>query len=244
MRRNFWLVAALTALILPATAATILPISREPIALDAESSEYDRARNQLRFRQVRITQGDLSIAADEAVANDLDFAASTWEFRGQVRLEGQGARILANAASIRFTDHRLVHATATGSPAHFERDATPELRALSGDAEVIDYDATASKLELRGAARLVDGANRFNGHKLVYLVEEDRLLASSSEARGEQVSVVITPSTIEEIRDGGSDDDDAAEETPAGGDEPTPVPEPPPATETAPPPAGDGEPRQ
>jgi lipopolysaccharide transport protein LptA len=230
-----WLAAILAALILPASAANILPVTRDPIALDAESSEYDRNRNQLLFRQVRITQGGLSIAADQAVANSLDFAASTWEFAGHVELEGQGARITANEASIRFSNHQLVQATATGGPATFERDATPELRALAGDAEVIDYDAVSSKLELRGGAQLVDGANRFKGHRLVYLVEEDRLLASSSEARDEQVSVVITPSTIEEIRDGERTDDDSHGE--AGGEET--VPEPDGAT-----PAGDGEPEQ
>jgi lipopolysaccharide transport protein LptA len=233
MRRSCWLVAILAALTLPATAATILPISREPIALDAESSEYDRGRNQLLFRQVRITQGDLSIAADQAVANNLDFAASTWEFTGHVELQGQGSRIRANAASIRFANHQLVHATATGAPATFERDATPELRALSGDAEVIDYDAVASKLELRGGARLVDGANRFNGHKLVYLAEEDRLLASSGESRDEQISVVITPSAIEEIREGKQKD----QETPVDGEGTPPGPE---GTS----PAGAGEPKR
>ena len=86
-------------MILPASAATILPVSNAPIALDAESSEYDRNADRLLFRQVRITQGDLSIAADQAVANDLDFAASTWEFTGHVELDGQGSRIRANSAS-------------------------------------------------------------------------------------------------------------------------------------------------
>lgn len=223
MRRSFWLSAAFGALILPASAATILPVSREPIALDAESSEYDRSGNRLMFRQVRITQGGLSIAADQAVANNLDFAASTWEFEGHVELRGQGTRILADSASVRFSNHQLVHATAAGAPATFERDATPELRALSGEAEVIDYDARESRLELRGAARLVDGSNRFNGHQLVYLVEEDRLLASSSESRGEQVSVVITPATIDELRDGDDDGDGAAPDAPPdGGADPSP----------------------
>jgi lipopolysaccharide transport protein LptA len=234
-RLSQWLAAILAALILPASAATFLPVTRAPIALDAASSEYDRSRNQLLFRQVRITQGDLSIAADQAVANNLDFAASTWEFTGHVELEGQGARITANEASIRFSNHQLVQATATGGPATFERDATPEMRALTGDAEVIDYDAVASKIELRGGAELVDGANRFKGHRLVYLVEEDRLLASSSESRDEQVSVVITPSTIEEIRDGERKDEDAPEE--AGGDETVPEPD-------GTPPAGNGVPEQ
>ena len=253
-RHRFWSLAACAALVLPASAATILPVSNAPIALDAESSEYDRNEDRLLFRRVRITQGDLSIAADEAVANDLDFAASTWEFVGHVELAGQGARILANSASIRFSNHQLVHATAAGAPAKFERDASPELRALSGDAEVIDYDALESRLELRGGARLIDGANRFNGHKLVYLLEEDRLLASSNGTSDQQISVVITPSTIEEARRRGSEDDDEDASAPdapgpddgdvgsgptdseATGSSPTP-----PASDTAAPP-GDGEP--
>ena len=243
IRRSIWPFVASAALILPASAATILPVSNAPIALDAESSEYDRNANRLLFRQVRITQGDLSIAADQAVANDLDFAASTWEFTGHVELDGQGSRIRANSASVRFSNHRLVHATAAGAPATFERDATPELRALSGDAQVIDYDALESRLELRGGARLVDGANSFNGHKLVYLVEEDRLMASSNGAQDKQVSVVITPTTIEEARRR-QDDDPQDEGAPAeGGDEGTPPPSAAPPDDPAPPPgAGDATP--
>jgi lipopolysaccharide export system protein LptA len=223
-RRSIWAIVASAALILPASAATILPVSNAPIALDAESSEYDRNADRLLFRQVRITQGDLSIAADQAVANDLDFAASTWEFSGHVELDGQGARIRANTASVRFSNHRLVHATAAGAPATFERDASPELRALSGDAEVIDYDALESRLELRGGARLIDGANSFNGHRLVYLVEEDRLLASSNGAQDQQVSVVISPTTIDEARrrqEGDPPDEGAAAEEAQGEDDGT-----------------------
>ena len=239
-RRSIWSLVASAALILPASAATILPVSNAPIALDAESSEYDRNADRLLFRQVRITQGDLSIAADQAVAHDLDFAASTWEFTGHVELDGQGSRIRANSASVRFSNHRLVHATAAGAPATFERDASPELRALSGDAQVIDYDALESRLELRGGARLVDGANSFNGHKLVYLVEEDRLMASSNGAQDKQVSVVITPTTIEEARRR-QDDDPQDEGAPAeGGDEGTPPPSAAPPDDPAPPP-GDGD---
>ena len=243
-RRSIWSLVASAALILPASAATILPVSNAPIALDAESSEYDRNADRLLFRQVRITQGDLSIAADQAVANDLDFAASTWEFTGHVELDGQGSRIRASSASVRFSNHRLVHATAAGAPATFERDASPELRALSGDAEVIDYDALEARLELRGGARLVDGANSFNGHRLVYLVEEDRLLASSNGAQDQQISVVITPTTIDEARrrqDGEPQDDGAPAEESEGGDEGTPSPPAAPPDDPAPPP-GDGDP--
>jgi lipopolysaccharide export system protein LptA len=242
-RRNIWSLVASAALVLPASAATILPVSNAPIALDAESSEYDRNADRLLFRQVRITQGDLSIAADQAVANDLDFAASTWEFTGHVELDGQGSRIRASSASVRFSNHRLVHATAAGAPATFERDATPELRALSGGAEVIDYDALESRLELRGSARLVDGANSFNGHKLVYLVEEDRLLASSNGAPDKQVSVVITPTTIDEARrrqEGDSQGDGAPVEEAGDGDEGAPPPAAAPRDDPAPPP-GDGD---
>ena len=129
--------------------------------------------------------------------------------------------------------------TSSGAPATFERDASPELRALAGDAEVIDYDAVESRLELRGGARLIDGANSFNGHKLVYLVEEDRLLASSNGSSDQQISVVITPTTIEEARDrkdGRTAPDDAASDAAPDAEDAV-------DTDPAPPPA-EGEPTQ
>ncbi|MEE9570672.1 MAG: hypothetical protein V3W02_03125, partial [Gammaproteobacteria bacterium] len=51
-----------------------------PISLDAESSSFDQPTNTVVFRKLQITQGDVRISADDAVASGLDFARSEWRF--------------------------------------------------------------------------------------------------------------------------------------------------------------------
>jgi lipopolysaccharide export system protein LptA len=205
----------LCALLLPGFAFGILPNSKEPIALEADSSEFDKEKNRLVFRQIKITQAGLTIAADTAVADGLDFSQSVWTFTGSVNIDGEGSHIRGSAAQLVFTDHRLTQATTTGQPATFDRESDPEedVRALSGNAQSIKYDAVASTLVLNGQARLLDGSNEITGDSLTYNILEDKLVASSDEAS--QVRIVITPQPNTEAND---DDDEKADSNPGGGE--------------------------
>ena len=174
----------------------ILPDSQEPISLDADSSEFDRESNTLIFRNVHITQGVLSIAAATASADGLDFADSSWQFDGNVRIDDEYSRIRAAKAVLRFRNHRMVHASASGQPANFERDATEDTRALSGGAQSIDYDLEAQTLTLSGEAQLIDGQNEINGETLLYQLAEERLVATSDEGGQQRVRVTVTPQTL------------------------------------------------
>jgi lipopolysaccharide transport protein LptA len=205
----------LCALLLPGFAFGILPNSKEPIALEADSSEFDKEKNRLVFRQIKITQAGLTIAADTAVADGLDFSQSVWTFTGSVNIDGEGSHIRGSAAQLVFTDHRLTQATTTGQPATFDRESDPEedVRALSGNAQSIKYDAVASTLVLNGQARLLDGSNEITGDRLTYNILEDKLVASSDEAS--QVRIVITPQPNTEAND---DDDEKGDSNPGGGE--------------------------
>lgn len=195
--RRWAILIALSAAFAPA-AWGILPDAREPISLDADSSEYDREAGSLTFSNVRIVQGDLSIVADVATADDLDFADSSWEFTGNVVVTGLVSRIVASSATLRFSDHRLVRAMARGTPATFERQATEDTRALSGQAETIDYDLGAQTVTLSVQARLVDGQNEINGDALIYRLDEERLVATSDDTGQQRVCITVTPQTIRE----------------------------------------------
>jgi lipopolysaccharide export system protein LptA len=194
-----WARSCLIALaILPlAPASAILPESQEPISLDAAAAEFDGPQNRLVFDNVRITQGPLTITADRAIVDALDFANNTWLFTGDVRIDGGPTRIRSDAASLLFVEHRLVSASVTGDPATFERDAVDDRRAISGGAAVIEYDAREGTLVLAQHAQLYDGTNEITGERLLYKVAEDRLIASSDASNGERVRVTITPQTVE-----------------------------------------------
>lgn len=212
---RFLVLAALVICALP-QAGAILPDSREPISLDADSSEFDRDGGTLSFRNVRIRQGTLSIAANAASADDLDFADSSWEFTGNVRIDGEASRIRSDTAVLRFRDHRLLEAAVHGQPATFERDETEEFRAISGGADTIEYDVAGGKLTLTGNARIVDGKNEILGSTLLYELETEKLVASSDENGDSRVQITVTPQTLgiaeEEPETGESEQEDTPEE--------------------------------
>lgn len=182
------------AVLLGLGAAPFVLAQQQEITLEAESSDLDRRNERLLFRQVRISQGDLSIAADEAETRDLDFSRGTWLFRGNVRIDTPMGTIQSARATVTFTDHVLRRATAEGAPARFSRMMpAPENRLVTGTANRIDYDPGRGELELAGQAGLRDGVREVSGGRLVYRIGEDRLIASSDEEGTERVRIVITP---------------------------------------------------
>jgi lipopolysaccharide export system protein LptA len=211
--------------------AALLAISMAPpavaqqqeITLDAASSDFDRRNERLVFQEVRITQGELSVAANEAETRDLDFSKGVWLFRGNVRIESAMGRIEADRATISFADHRLQKASAQGAPARFSRlMLEPERRLVTGTANRIDYDLARGELELAGQASLSDGLREVSGGRLVYRINEDRLLASTDEDGSERVRIVITPPDRPVSEERPEDEEPPDGEEPPEGEEPTP----------------------
>ena len=61
---------------------------------DAAYSEMDLKSNNVIFHKARISQGSMSIAADQAQGSGLDFDNSHWVFRGNVKITmEQGTRV-------------------------------------------------------------------------------------------------------------------------------------------------------
>lgn len=209
------------ALALALLGAAPAPAQQQEITLDAASSDLDRRNERLVFKEVRIQQGDLVISADQAESRDLDFTRGSWTFLGNVSITGPMGRIDSERATISFLDHRLLKATAEGSPANFSRTMpAPEARQVTGTARRIDYDLGQGELALVGQAALRDGIREVSGGRLVYKIAEDRLIASADEEGGgqERVRIVISPPgderTDRDEADPGTDDDGTGGETP------------------------------
>lgn len=213
-RRALLLAALLCAV---ASAKAVLPDAREPIALEADSSEFDRESGTLMFQNVHIRQGTLNIVADTAKADDLDFADSSWDFRGHVKIDGEASQILSETAVLRFRDHRLVQASVHGQPATFAREKTEEFRALNGSAETIDYDLASGVLTLKGNATLVDGKNEISGAALRYELGSQKLVASSEQGGDNRVRITVTPQTLGLEEPEGEPKNDSASPKPDSG---------------------------
>src|SRR5271155_5263713 len=93
---------ALLVLALPTTHAIAAHVEQQAISLDAQSSELDYKNNNLVFRKVRIAQGDMAVAADQAQATGLDFENSRWVFRGNVKITMDQGQLTSDEAEITF----------------------------------------------------------------------------------------------------------------------------------------------
>lgn len=169
----------------------------QPISLDAESSELDRRTNRVSFTGLRITQGSLTILADEAEADRLDFEDTRWQFTGNVRITLDESLLQSSEATLTFVSHRLVHAIARGDPATFE-DRRPESAVpMKGRAREVEYDLEAGIIRLHRDARITEGDNEISGANLVYDVAAERVRAEG-DGEDERVRITIVPPTGDE----------------------------------------------
>ena len=167
-----------------------------PISLDADSSSFDRQTDSVTFRGLTITQGDLGIEADEALASGLDFEQSEWRFSGNVRFTIGSATIEADAAEIRFEGHELLLAELRGNPAVFEDFSVARDEPVRGGANRLYYDNVDRILLLSDGAWFNQGPNEIKGCALTYDFEQESVIFGSSDC-GERVQITIVPPTEE-----------------------------------------------
>ena len=184
---------ALFALVLPASQAPAAHVEQQAISLDAQSSELDYKNNNLIFRKVRITQGNMSVAADQAQATGLDFENSRWVFRGNVKITMDQGQLTSDEAEITFAKKLLSKAVVKGSPAAFEQRIAKTGKLAQGRAENIDYDVTKGVVHLSKNAWLSDGQNEIRGESLKYNVLAQNIVAEASEQGSQRVHIIITP---------------------------------------------------
>lgn len=184
---------------------------RMPVIIDAESTDYDGKTSMLEFTGLRLTQGDISIEADTALASRMDFDDSVWEFRGGVVFDLAEGRITCESASLEFRDFTLMRARIEGSPATFRFRRAGSEQTTYGEAARLDYDVPGGLVEFSGGAMINEGGNRISSETLVYNIVDQRINAVSGGEGQDRVKVTYTPPD-----DGGEDD---AEPAPASTDD-------------------------
>jgi lipopolysaccharide transport protein LptA len=185
---------ALFALALPASSQAIAAhVEQQAISLDAQSSELDYKNNNLLFHKVRITQGNMSVAADQAQATGLDFENSHWVFRGNVKITMDQGQLTSEEAEITFAKKLLSKAIVNGKPAAFEQHIAKTGKLAQGRADSIDYDVAKGVVHLSQNAWLSDGQNEIRGESLKYNVLALNIVAEASEQGSQRVHIIITP---------------------------------------------------
>ena len=149
------------------------------IVIDAESSSIDGQSNLVHFRGLKITQGNLSIEAGDALVTGVDFADREWTFSGGVRVVVDSAVLESDSAVFKFRAHQLERGEFVGDPASFTDRKTREQPA-SGSAEKITFNNVARTLRLSENARIVKGSSEIVGCELLYDFDEERVTSGSS----------------------------------------------------------------
>jgi lipopolysaccharide transport protein LptA len=151
---------------------------REQAPIQVESrggTDFDYSKGVFRFDGITITQGDIRIVADAAVANGLDIKDSHWEFTGSVRISTPDSSVESDTARVHIQAGEIASATVTGKPATF-RQARAEEQA-EGHANNIDYNLKRGTVVLEGDAWLSDNGKEINGAQLVYSVTDQRVVS-------------------------------------------------------------------
>ena len=177
----------------PAAAAALSGGScKQPIKVDAASSQVDYKTSTVDFKQVVISQCTTRVQADHAHATGLDFSNSRWTFEGNVHIDAAPRGSLrSDQAVVEFRDNRIARATITGKPAEFEQERTDTGLMACGHADQIVYDVGEGTVRLSDDAWLTNGQTEVSGSLLVYNIRGQNLQAGGSSGADQRVHITL-----------------------------------------------------
>ena len=188
---------------------------RLPMDIDADNTTIDGKNSMIIFNGLRLSQGRVSIQADEGRATRMELEDSYWQFTGNVVIEVGAGRIECDSAELFFDEFQLKQAIVTGSPAIYDlkRPGTEEV--THGEAGRLNYDVAAGVIEFADEATITEGGNQISSNMLVYNIAEQRINADSSGDDDDRVRITYTPANGIDPTATNDDADDADEDSDA-----------------------------
>lgn len=122
---------------------------------------------------------------------DADRRSGRAVYRGNVVVTSGGLELRGDELILRFDDGALVGATITGGPATLVQQHEGDRAATSAQAGILDYDALAAVIRLRGTARVLQGGDEFASEEIRYDVRQERVVAGGDP--GSRIEVIIQP---------------------------------------------------
>ncbi|MGI9236255.1 MAG: LptA/OstA family protein [Woeseiaceae bacterium] len=195
LRQSFCLSALVVLALAPfATAAQVTDLDmRLPWDIDAESTSFDGKTSMIVFTGLRLSQGRISIEADEGRATNAEGDDGSWQFSGNVKIEIENGRIECESAQLTFLEFELRVALVTGSPATFELRRPGSEEVTYAEAGKLSYDVDAGVIEFSERAMINEGGNQISSNFLVYNIAEQRINADSSGSEDDRVRIIYTP---------------------------------------------------
>ena len=169
-------------------------VTDQVIQVDADDGEIDLREAEQHLRgNVRISQGAMSIAAQEAIGKGESTDNSRWTFSREVHLQTRDANLRSNTATAAFLNGQLTEATVKGSPAEFEQRTAPADKRIRGRAGQIDYDIVKGIVKLTNDVWFTYGGNEFRGDVVVYNVREEKVVVNPVGQSNGRVNIRIRP---------------------------------------------------
>ena len=159
---------------------------------DAASSEIDYKSHTGAFKKITITQGKITVLADQAHAAGLGRPDGQWTLEGNVQVHAPPhGSLSSDQAVVQVINSRIARVTVTGNPAQFAQQSLKGT-VTQGHANQIIYDVTAGTVQLSHNAWVAIGRDQFSGPTILYNIVKERIQATSS-GKGERVHITITP---------------------------------------------------
>jgi len=194
MRRLPLTIAAMLLLTSAGVAAQVNDLDmRLPMDIDADKTTYDGKNSMIIFSGLRLTQGHISIQADEGRATRMELEDSAWQFSGNVVIDIGAGHIECDAAELQFDEFQLKRATVTGSPAKYRLRRSGADDETYAEAGRLSYDVSAGVIEFSDQATITEGGNQISSNVLVYNIAEQRINAQSSGEDEGRVRITYTP---------------------------------------------------
>ena len=188
---------------------------RLPMDIDADNTTIDGKNSMIIFNGLRLTQGRVSIQADEGRATRMELEDSTWHFTGNVIIDVGAGHIECDAAELLFDEFRLKRAIVTGSPAIYDLRRPGSEEITHAESGRLDYDVDKGVIEFSDQATITEGGNQITSTVLVYNIAEQRINADSSGEDDDRVRITYTPPNgIEPPADEPATDEPAPAEPP------------------------------
>jgi len=164
---------------------------RLPWDIDAESTSFDGKTSMIVFSGLRLSQGRISVEADEGRATNTEGEEGSWQFTGNVVIDIENGHIECESAQLTFAQYQLRQAVVTGSPATFELKRPGSDEITYAEAGRLSYDVDAGIVEFSEEAMINEGGNQISSDYLVYNIAEQRINAKANE--DDRVRITYTP---------------------------------------------------
>ena len=169
----------------------------QPIDLKADDSEIDYKNKFMSFKKVRITQGNLTVTADQGqvtgTALDTAVENNRWVFRGAVKITLDQGVLNADEAQLTIKDKVMTQAIATGKPANFQQRIAKTDKLAQGHADSIQYDVPKGLVHLTGNSFLVYDQTEMKGESLKYDVNAQTVKGEAAEQNNKPLHFIYTP---------------------------------------------------